>query len=384
MNKMVFNSCCFFGTGAVNEISKEIENRHLSKGFIITDSGLIEAGIYQKIANIFMSSKVPSVLFSDIPSEPSVNDIKNAYRELKKSKADFILAIGGGSAIDTAKAISIIYTNPKFEDVLSLKGRKDNITSPLPVFAVPTTAGSAAEASQSFVISDEFSRKKLICFSDKAQPSVVFIDPELMITMPDIVTLSSGLDALTHATESLISKNANLLSVTLAKEAINLIMQNLPKSYDEPEDIDARQNMAYAEYIAGIAYTNSGLGLCHSIAHAVAGRYTIPHGVALAISLPAVLKYNMYSPSGEKYSLLADALKLNVTGLKKEEICRAVLKKYENFINDFNMPKKYSEYGVKEEDLNSIALEAFEDACTETNPRETTVSDIYLILKKLM
>lgn len=384
MNKIVFNSCCFFGTGAVNEISKEIENRHLTKGFIITDSGLIEAGIYQKIANIFMTSKIPSVLFSDISNEPTANDIKNAYAELKRSKADFILAVGGGSAIDTAKAISVIITNPKFEDVLSLKGRRDNINAPLPVFAVPTTAGSAAEASKSFVITDEFSRKKLICFSDKALPVAVFIDPELMITMPDIVTLSSGLDALAHATESLICKRANMLSTTLAKEAVRLVFQNLPQSYDEPEDINARQNMAYAEYIAGVAYTNSGLGLCHSIAHAVAGRYTIPHGVALAIALPSVLKYNMYSSASENYKFLAEALQINTAGMKKEEICRAVLKKYESFLNDFNMPKKYSEYGVQEEDLNSIALEAFEDACTETNPRETTVSDIYLILKKLM
>lgn len=384
MDKIIFNHACFFGSNAISEISKEITNRHLTKGLIITDNGLIEAGIYQKIANIFVMSKIPSVMFSDISNEPTVTEVQNAYRVLKRAKADFILAIGGGSAIDTAKAISVIATNPKYEDVVSLAGHKDGLNHPLPVFAVPTTAGSAAEVSKSFVITSEFSRKKIICFNDKVLPVETFIDPLLMTTMPDIVTLSSGLDAFTHAVESLISSKANMFSDTLSKEAIKLIIKNLPESYDNPENIEARQNMAYAEYIAGLAYSNSGLGLCHSLAHAVAAKYEIPHGVALAISLPAILKYNMYSSSASKYKFIAEAFNVNTTGQTKEAICRTTIKEIEKFIDDFNIPKKYSQYGVKEEDLDSISLAAFEDACTLSNPRETTVADIYLLLKKLV
>lgn len=384
MDKFVFNNSCFFGVNSIKEVANEISNRHLTKGFIMTDSGIISSGIYQKIVNIFLVSKIPSVMYSDISSEPTVREVKNATNELKRSKADFILAIGGGSVIDAAKAVSVVATNPKFSDIISLKGHKDNLNMPLPVFAVPTTAGSAAEVSKSFVIFDEFSKKDVICYNDKVLPAVSFIDPDLMLTMPDIVTLSSGLDALTHAIESLISKKSNMLSDTLSKEAVKLAVQNLPECYDNPDNLVARQNMAYAEYIAGLSYSNSGLGLCHSLAHAVASKYPIPHGVALAISLPAVLKFNMYSASSPKYKFIAEAFGIDTTNLSKESICRSAIKELEKFIDDFNMPKKFSEYGVKEEDLDSISLATFEDACTEANPREVTVSDIYLILKKLV
>lgn len=384
MNKMVFNNACFFGTDAIDEIAKEIKNRHLSKGFIITDNGLIDCGIYQNVSNILNKNKIPSVMFSDVTPEPTVRDVKNAYNELKRSGADFILAIGGGSPIDTAKAISVIATNPKFEDVVSLQGHKDDLNLPLPIFAVPTTAGSASEISKSFVITDEVAKKKIVCFNDKMLPVETFIDPELMVSMPDIVTLSSGFDALSHAVEALITKKATIFSKTLAREAVKIIIKNLPLCYDDPENIEARENMAYAEYMAGLAYSNSGLGIAHSIAHALSGKYNIQHGIALSMVLPKVLKYNMYGPTASEYKYIAEAFNINTAGMKIEEICRAAVKEMENFKNDFNIPKKLSDYGVKEEDLDILAFNSFEDACTAANPREVTMTDIYMLIKKML
>ena len=384
MNKLVFNSTCFIGQNTINVLAQEIENRHFKKALIVTDNGLIECGIVQEIVGILIKNKIPSVIFSDVNPEPSVKDIKNAYTELKRSNADFILAIGGGSPIDTAKAISIIYTNPKYADVVSLTGHKDNLNLPLPIIAIPTTAGSAAEASKSFVIHDNIVGKKLVCFNDKCLPVETIIDAELLASMPDIITLSSGLDALAHAVESLISKNANPFTKTLSKEAIKLIVTNLPISYEEPNNLEARENMAYAEYMAGLAYSNSGLGIAHSIAHGVAGKFKIPHGVILSMVLGAVLKYNMYSPASAEYKHIADAFGIDTTDMKPEEVCRACIKEFDKFKDIFNIPKKLSDYGIKETDLDEIALFSFDDACTASNPREATMTDIYTILKKLL
>lgn len=384
MNKLVFNSTCFIGQNSIDVLAKEIENRHFKKAFIVTDNGLIECGIVQKIIAILIKNKIPSVIFSDVNPEPSVKDIKNAYTELKRSNADFILAIGGGSPIDTAKAISIIYTNPKYADVVSLTGHKDNLNMPLPIIAIPTTAGSAAEASKSFVIHDDILGKKLICFNDKCLPVETIIDAELLSSMPDIVTLSSGFDALAHAIESLISKKANPFTKTLSEQAIRLIVNNLPICYEEPNNLEARENMAYAEYMAGLAYSNSGLGIAHSIAHGVAGKFKIPHGVILAMAMSAVLKYNMYSQASSSYSNLAHAFGIDTSEMKIEEICRACIKEFDKFRDNFNIPKKLSDYGIKETDLDEIALYSFDDACTESNPREATMTDIYTILKKIL
>ena len=384
MNKLVFNRACFFGSESINVLVEEINNNHFKKAFVITDNGLIECGVAQKVISLLMKNKIPSVIFSDVTPEPTVQDVKNALLELKRSNADFILAIGGGSPIDTAKAISIIHTNPKYADVVSLAGHKDNLNTPLPIIAVPTTAGSAAEASKSFVVTDDIIGKKIICFNDKCLPIENIIDAELMSTMPDIVTLSSGFDALVHAIESLISNKANTFTKTLSREAIKLIVENLPLCYDEPTNLQARENMAYAEYMAGIAYSNSGLGIAHSIAHGVASKYKIPHGIVLAMTMCAVLKYNMYSPAADEYKSIADAFGIDTTSLKKDEICRKVIKAFEEFKDSFNIPKKLSDYGFKESDLDEIALHSFDDACTVSNPRETTMTDIYTILKKIL
>lgn len=384
MNKLVFNRATFIGSESISVLIDEIQNNHFKKAFIITDNGLIECGIAQRIISLLIKNKIPSVLFSDVTPEPTVKDVKNALSELKRSGADFILAIGGGSPIDTAKAISIIHTNPKYADVVSLAGHKDNLNLPLPIIAVPTTAGSAAEASKSFVVTDEIIGKKIICFNDKCLPIEAIIDAELLSSMPDIVTLSSGFDAMAHAIESLLSNKANTFTKTLSRESIKLVFENLPICYDEPNNLEAREKMAYAEYMAGLAYSNSGLGLAHSIAHGIAGRFKIPHGIVLAMTMCAVLKYNMYSPASKEYKSLAEALGVDTKNLNKEEICRSAIKAFEKFKDSFNIPKKLSDYGIKEADLDEIALHSFDDACTVSNPRETTMTDIYTILRKIL
>lgn len=384
MEKLVFNRSCFFGTDCINWLDDEIRNRHYKKGFIITDNGLVDCGLYQKVSDVLVKNKIPSVMFSDVTPEPTVRDVKNAYNELKRSGADFILAIGGGSPIDTAKAVSVIATNPKYADVVSLRGHKDDLVTPLPVYAVATTAGSAAEVSKSFVITDEVSNKKIVCFNDKVLPVEAFLDASLMTTMPDIITLSSGFDALAHAIESLISNKANTFTKTLAREAVKLIIQNLPKCYDDPEDLDARENMAYGQYMAGLSYTNSGLGIAHSMAHALSGKFNIQHGIALSIILPTVLKFNMYSKQAVEYKYIAEAFGHDCDDMTQDQISRLTLKEMEKFKSDFNVPKKLSDYGISEQDLDILALNAFEDACTASNPREVTMTDIYLLLKKML
>lgn len=384
MEKLVFNRTSYFGTDCIYQMDEEIMSRHFKKGFIITDNGLVACGVYQKVSDNLVKNKIPSVMFSDVTPDPTIRDVKNAYNEFKRSGADFILAIGGGSPIDTAKAVSVIASNPKYADVVSLSGHKDDLNPPVPIIAVPTTAGSASEVAKSFVITDEVTGKKIICFNDKVLPVATFVDAGLMTTLPDIITLSSGFDALSHAIESLISNKANIFTKSLAREATKIIIANLPKCYDDPEDLDSREQMAYAEYMAGMSYSNSGLGLAHSIAHAIGGKYHIQHGIALAMVLPTILKFNMYSSSVSEYKYIAEAFSIKTESKTDIEIARAVVKEMEKFKNDFNIPKKLSDYGVKEEDLDILAVNAYEDACTSSNPREATMTDIYSLLKKML
>ena len=384
MEKIIFNNSCYFGEGCISKLKDEIISRQYKSVFIVTDNNLIDAGVYQKVLNELFKCKIFATVFADVSSEPKIREVKNALQSFKKSKADFILAIGGGSVIDLAKAVSIIATNEKFVDVVSLAGKKEYLNKPINIIAIPTTSGSGAEISKSIVLQDEVRNKKIICSADNLLPVVVIEDANLMTTMPDITTLSSGFDALCHAIESLLSKNVNLFSKSLANDAIEIIIRNLPKVYDEPDNIIARENMSYASYMAALAYSNSGLGICHSLAHSVQDKIKIPHGIALAILLPAVLKFNMYSNKSNDYKYIVEAFGIKTDGLTQDEICRTAIKEIEKFRNDFNIPKKLSDYGLTEAHLDIVALNAFDDVCTKTNPRECNTTDLYSILKKLI
>lgn len=384
MEKFNFNKKSYFGAGAINQLSIEIMQNNLKNAIILTDNNILKSDIYNKVSTELAKCKVFSTVFADISSEPKINEIKNAAAVTKKSKAEFIIAVGGGSVIDLAKAVSIVITNPEYSDIISLGGTKQNLKSPMKVIAIPTTAGSGAEVSKSIVVLDEVRNKKIICKGDNFLPYMTIFDSELLVSMPDIVTLSSGFDALCHAIESLISKNSNLFSKALANDAIEIIYKNLPLCYNEPDNLTARENMAYASYMAALAYSNSGLGICHSLAHAVQDKINIPHGIVLSILMPAVLKFNMYSSKVSEYSQIANGLNCETDNLTKDEICRTTIKAFEKFRNDFNIPKKLSDYGLKENQLDIISLNAFEDPCTQQNPRMANTTDLYMLLKKLI
>lgn len=384
MDNLIFNQKCYFGSGSISNLSQEINKHQFKSAFIITDNNLIDCGVYNKVLTELLKCKIFSGLFSDISSEPKISDIKNALSVLKKSKPDVIIAVGGGSVIDSAKAISIIAKNETFNDVVSLAGKKESLNAPIPVIAIATTSGSGAEVSKSLVLSDEVRNKKIVCNAENILPIIVIEDANLMTTMPDITTLSSGFDALAHAIESLFAKNATLFTKSLANDAIEIIIKNLPKCYDNPENISARENLAYGAYMAALAYSNSGLGICHSLAHAVQDKINIPHGIALAILLPAVLKFNMYSSKSRDYKYIAEAFGVSTNNLSLDEICRSAVKELEKFRNDFNIPKKLSDYGLKETHLDIVCLNAFDDDCTKTNPRQCNTTDLYSILRKLI
>ena len=384
MEKLNFSNLCYFGNGCLANLSNEITKQGFKSAFIVTDNTLIEKGVYQKVLGEILECKMFSKLFSDISSEPKVSEIKNAYNILKKSKADVIIAIGGGSVIDSAKALSIIAKNEMFGDVVSLAGKKELKNKPIPLITIPTTSGSGAEISKSIVIADEVRNKKIICYCEDVLPILNIEDASLMTTMSDITTLSSGFDALTHAIESVLSKNANLFTISLANDAIDIIIKNLPICYDHPDNIEAREKMAYGSYMAALAYSNSGLGICHSLAHAAQDKIKIPHGIALAIILPSALKFNMYGPNASRYRYLAEAFGINTANLSIDEICRQAIKEFEKFRNDFNIPKKLSDYGLKEAHLDIVSLNAFEDVCTASNSRPCNTTDLYSILRKLI
>ncbi len=384
MESLFFNTKCHFGSGSITKLADEIVQHGFKSAFVITDNNIIESGIYHDVLAELLKCEIFSHLFSDISSEPTVRDIKNALAAFKKSNADFILAVGGGSVIDAAKAVAIIANNNGFADVVSLAGQKDNLIAPVPIIAVPTTSGSGAEASISLVLADEVRNKKIICVAESALPIVTISDANFLAKMPDIVTLSSGFDALTHAIESLLSKNATLFTRSLANDAIEIIIKNLPKCYDNPNSIAARECMAYGAHMATLAHSNSGLGICHSLAHAVQDKVKIPHGIALSILLPAVLKFNMYSSKSNEYKFIAEAFGVQTDNLTSEEICRCAIREIEKFRNNFNIPKKLSDYGLRENHIDICALNAFDDACTKTNPRDCNTTDLYSILRKII
>ena len=259
-----------------------------------------------------------------------------------------------------------------------------NVFNPLEVIAVSTIPGSGSEVSKSFVLCDEVRNKKIVCFADNILPTTVICDPTLMTVISDITTLNSGFDAIAHAIESLISTKSTLFTKSLSNDAIEILIKNLPKCYDEPDNFKARESIAYGSYMAALAYSNSGLGLAHSIAHAVGDKINIPHGIALAIILPAILKFNMYSSKSNEYRYLCESFGYYTDNMTQDEICRTAIKEFEKFRNDFNIPKKLSDYGLTESHLDRVSLNAYEDLCTQSNPRLCNTTDIYNILKKLI
>ena len=296
--------------------------------------------------------------------------------------ADFIIALGGGSSIDTAKGIGIVVNNPEFADIKSLEGVADTKNKAVPTFALPTTAGTAAEVTINYVIIDEDAKKKMVCVDPNDIPAVAIVDPELMYSMPKGLTAATGMDALTHAIESYITPGAWAMSDMFEMKAIEMIAQNLKAAVENGKDTVAREAMSQAQYFAGMGFSNVGLGIVHSMAHPLGAFYDTPHGVANALLLPYVMEYNAESPAAPKYKDIAKAMGVNVEGMTCEEGVKAAIDAVKALSISINIPQKLNEIGVKEEDLHDLSVAAFNDVCTGGNPRTTSVEDIEKLYRK--
>lgn len=349
----------------------------------MTDSDLIRFGVAGKVLEILDKATIPYTLFSDFKANPTVTNVQAGVAAYAASGADFIIALGGGSSIDTAKAVGIITNNPDFSDVVSLEGTAPTRKKSVPVIALPTTAGTAAEVTINYVITDEVNKKKMVCIDPNDIPAVAIVDAELMYTLPKSLTAATGMDALTHAIEGLITKGAWEMSDMFEIKAIEMITRYLETAVNYPENAEARNGMAVAQYIAGMAFSNVGLGAVHGMAHPLGAIFDIPHGVANALLLPVVMEYNVPAAL-DKYVNIARAMNVYTPGMSKEEAATASVEAVKALSLKVGIPQRLSELGIQEEDLAKLADSAITDACTPGNPREITRDDIYALYKKVL
>ncbi|EPM7462838.1 lactaldehyde reductase [Enterococcus faecium] len=381
-NRMILNETSYFGKGAIESIVPEFQQRGFSKAAVITDKGLIEHGIATKVTELLDKAAIDYALYDGIVPNPTIQNVKDGVAFVKEAEADCLIAIGGGSPIDTAKAIGIILTNPEFSDVISLEGVADTENPCLPILAIPTTSGTAAEVTINYVITDEVNHRKFVCVDPHDIPIVAFIDSDMMMGMPKKLAASTGMDAMMHAIEGFITKGAWEMTDMLHLKAIEIIGHSLEASVDG--DQNGREKMALGQYIAGMGFSNVGLGLVHGMAHPLSAWYNIPHGVACAALLPTVMKYNK-EYTGEKYREIA--LVLGIKGaaeMSLEDVREAACGEIDRLSKAVGIPETISELGVKEADIPAIAENALRDVCTPGNPRETTVEEIIALYQSLM
>ena len=381
-NRMILNETSYFGKGAIESIVPEFQQRGFGKAAVITDKGLIEHGIATKVTELLDKAAIVYALYDGIVPNPTIQNVKDGVAFVKEAEADCLIAIGGGSPIDTAKAIGIILTNPEFSDVISLEGVADTKNPCLPILAIPTTSGTAAEVTINYVITDEVNHRKFVCVDPHDIPIVAFIDSDMMMGMPKKLAASTGMDAMTHAIEGFITKGAWEMTDMLHLKAIEIIGHSLEASVDG--DQNGREKMALGQYIAGMGFSNVGLGLVHGMAHPLSAWYNIPHGVACAALLPTVMKYNK-EYTGEKYREIA--LVLGIKGaaeMSLEDVREAACGEIDRLSKAVGIPETISELGVKEADIPAIAEDALRDVCTPGNPRETTVEEIIALYQSLM
>ncbi|WP_305855285.1 lactaldehyde reductase [Enterococcus faecium] len=381
-NRMILNETSYFGKGAIESIVPEFQQRGFGKAAVITDKGLIEHGIATKVTELLDKAAIAYALYDGIVPNPTIQNVKDGVAFVKEAEADCLIAIGGGSPIDTAKAIGIILTNPEFSDVISLEGVADTKNPCLPILAIPTTSGTAAEVTINYVITDEVNHRKFVCVDPHDIPIVAFIDSDMMMGMPKKLAASTGMDAMTHAIEGFITKGAWEMTDMLHLKAIEIIGHSLEASVDG--DQNGREKMALGQYIAGMGFSNVGLGLVHGMAHPLSAWYNIPHGVACAALLPTVMKYNK-EYTGEKYREIA--LVLGIKGaaeMSLEDVREAACGEIDRLSKAVGIPETISELGVKEADIPAIAEDALRDVCTPGNPRETTVEEIIALYQSLI
>ncbi|MBE6729106.1 MAG: lactaldehyde reductase [Ruminococcaceae bacterium] len=381
MNRFVLNETSYHGAGAIAAVADEIIARGFKKAFVASDPDLIKFGVTKKVTDVLDNAKIAYEIFSDIKPNPTIENVQAGVASFKAAGADCIVAIGGGSSMDTAKAIGIIITNPEFADVRSLEGVAPTKNPCTPIIAVPTTAGTAAEVTINYVITDVQNNRKMVCVDVHDIPVVAVVDPDMMATMPKGLTAATGMDALTHAIEGYITKGAWELSDMFHIKAIEIIARSLRAAVNG--EADGREGMALGQYVAGMGFSNVGLGIVHSMAHPLGALYDTPHGVANAIILPTVMEYNAEA-TGEKYRDIAKAMGVkNVDAMSLEDARKAAIDAVKQLSIDVGIPADLKEI-VKEEDIAFLAQSAFDDACRPGNPKDTSVEDITALYKSLL
>ena len=380
-NRFVLNETSYHGKGAIQEIATEVKSRGFKKCFVCSDPDLIKFGVTKKVTDILENAKIDYEIYSQIKANPTIENVQTGVAAFKKSGADSIIAIGGGSSMDTAKAIGIIIANPEFADVVSLEGVAPTKNKCVPIIAVPTTAGTAAEVTINYVITDAAKNRKMVCVDVHDIPVVAVVDPDMMSSMPKGLTAATGMDALTHAIEGYITKGAWELSDMFHLKAIEIISKNLRGAV--ANTADGREGMALGQYIAGMGFSNVGLGIVHSMAHPLGALYDTPHGVANAIILPTVMEYNAPA-TGEKYRDIAKAMGVKgVDEMNIEKARIAAIDAVKQLSKDVGIPADLKDI-VKKEDVDFLAQSAYDDACRPGNPKDPTVEDIRKLYLSLM
>ena len=381
MNKFMLNETSYHGAGAITAIPDEIKNRGFKKVFVTSDPDLVKFGIVKKVTDLLDDANISYTLYTDIKANPTIENVQHGVEEFKKAEADCIVAIGGGSAMDTSKAIGIIITNPEFSDVRSLEGVAPTKNPCVPIIAVPTTAGTAAEVTINYVITDVEKKRKFVCVDCHDIPVVAVVDPDMMNSMPAALTAATGMDALTHAIEGYITKGAWELSDMFHIKAIEIIGRSLRGAVKNTAE--GREGMALGQYVAGMGFSNVGLGVDHSMAHTLSAYYDMPHGKACATLLPTVMEFNA-PPTGEKYKDIAIAMGVEgVDKMTQDEYRKAAVDAVKKLAEDEGIDCSLK--GVdKEEDIDALAQDAFNDACRPGNPREVSVEQIKELYRSLM
>lgn len=378
-NRFMLNETSYFGRGARKVLPEEIKKRGYSKVFVVTDKALIEAGVTHKVTEILEKSNIEYMVYDEVKPNPTIKNVQDGIEKCQKYETDVIVAVGGGSAIDTAKAISIVMTNPEFSDIVSLNGVANTKNKGLPLIALPTTAGTAAEVTINYVITDEDKEVKMVCIDPHDIPIIAIVDSELMETMPKSLAAATGMDALTHAVEGYITKGAWEMSDMFHLKAIELIFKYLPDAVNN-KNPEAIEKMGLAQYIAGMGFSNVGLGIVHSMAHQLGAVYDTPHGLANAILLPYVMRYNG-AVCSDRFANILKILGISTDNMTKNEIIATFINKIKELSVAVGITQKLSDVGVKKEDIPMLAKKAMKDPCKPGNPRDPSVEDIIEIFK---
>ena len=374
MARYILNETSYFGVGCREELANEVKARGYKKALLVSDKVLAECGVLGKVKEVLDKAEIAYEEFTDIKQNPTIKNCKDGLETFNKVGADFIIAVGGGSVIDTAKAVAIVKNNPEFADIRSLEGVAPTHSKCVPIIALPTTCGTAAEVTINYVITDEENNRKMVCVDPKDIPLVAIVDAELMASMPSKLIASTGMDALTHAIEGYITKGAHTISDMFEIKSIELIAKHLRGAVTDRNMTDM-DGMSTAQYVAGMGFSNVGLGIVHSMAHPLGAVFDIPHGVANALLLPIVMEFNM-SACIEKYGDIARAMGVDTIGMTKEEAARAAVEAVRKLSKDISIPQTLREISIKKEDLPRLAKDALADVCTGGNPKDVVLEDI--------